>query len=582
VNGVQTRPARAVVVIAALGLACGAAVPAAGVVNTPPQFPITVLPGSEGVEAAGYTEGEPLVVEARRGPFLLSTASGAARTHPGFVGIIVNHPPDVGPTVCWKGVTPDLLPGDYIRVVRSNGDSDEMQIPDIGLTSNPTNVGGGVTLSGFAKAPLGGPLLIDGLVANILPLAPPLSNGDRLLTTDPVVGLGAAGTIAYTPPGSTNWTATWDSALFNTPFTSQDRMDVLGGEGMVTFTGDTLTEITTVGAADLAGPDGTCPGPSAFAIPVPPTLDASSDTGAPDNATTKTALLIVGPTGRAAPGTTVSLLINGQVAAAGTVTPERTYSIATPVLPDGVHEFRIREIISGFNRTSGPLTVTVDTTAPGAPSLSTSPASGSNDNAPKVTGSAEAGSTVRLYSGAGCTGTPAVTAPASQLASGITVAVADNTTATYSATAADAIGHVSACSAPVSYAEVTPPPPIPTGRVALLGNLATSSAAWQVRLRLSCTGPQGVVCFGRVNLTARVTSRTAAGRRVTRTLVIGQKSFAVRVGRPSTIVVQVRKQARSLITKRGRLSARVQIVTQIGNGATTVGTRTVTVVAPKR
>jgi hypothetical protein len=569
-------------VIAALGLACGVAVPAAGVVNTPPQFPITVLPGSEGVEAAGYTEGEPLVVEARRGPFVLSTASGSARPHLGFVGIIVNHPPDVGPTVCWKGVTPDLLPGDYIRVVRSNGDGDEMQIPEIGLTSNPTNIGGDVTLTGFAKAPLGGALLIDGLVADILPPVSPLSNGDRLLTTDPAVGLGAAGNIAYTPPGSTNWTATWGSALFNNaPFNSADRNNVLGGEGIITFTGDTLTEITTVAAADVAGPDATCPGPSAFAIPVPPTLDPSSDTGAPDNATTKNTLVISGPTGRAAPGTTVTLLINGQASAQGTVTPERTYSIATPVLPDGTHEFKIREIISGFNRTSGPLTVTVDTTAPGAPSLSMSPASGSNDNAPKVTGSAEAGSTVRLYSGAGCAGTPAVTAPASQLASGITVAVADNTTATYSATATDAIGFVSACSAPVSYAEVTPPPPIPTGKVGLLGNLATSNAAWRVRLRLSCTGPQGVVCFGRVNLTSRVTTRTA-GRRVTRTLVIGSKTFAVRAGQQSTIVVQVRKEARPLISQRGRLSARVQIVTQIGNGATTVGTKTVTVVAPKR
>ncbi len=98
---------------------------------------------------------------------------------------------------------------------------------------------------------------------------------------------------------------------------------------------------------------------------------------------------------------------------------------------------------------------------PDPPALSgTNPASGSNYNAPLVLGSAEAGATVRLYSNSTCTGSAIATSNAGVLASpGIEVSVADNTTATFYATAQNADG-ISVCSASgVTYAEVTPPPP---------------------------------------------------------------------------------------------------------------------------
>src|SRR6266542_2925016 len=63
---------------------------------------------------------------------------------------------------------------------------------------------------------------------------------------------------------------------------------------------------------------------------------------------------------------------------------------------------------------------------------STNPASPANDNAPKILGSAESGSTVRLYTNASCSGSPVASGSAATFASpGIVVSVADNSTTTF-------------------------------------------------------------------------------------------------------------------------------------------------------
>lgn len=93
-----------------------------------------------------------------------------------------------------------------------------------------------------------------------------------------------------------------------------------------------------------------------------------------------------------------------------------------------------------------------DVVPPPAPQLtSTDPASPSLGGTPRIRGAAEAGSTVRVYAGANCAGAPVATGSAAELGSpGIAVAVAQGT-ATFSATATDAAGNTSACSAPISY-----------------------------------------------------------------------------------------------------------------------------------
>jgi hypothetical protein len=94
-----------------------------------------------------------------------------------------------------------------------------------------------------------------------------------------------------------------------------------------------------------------------------------------------------------------------------------------------------------------------DVVPPAAPQLmSTDPASPNQSGTPRVRGTAEAGSTVRVYAGAGCAGTPVATGSAAELGSpGLRVEVAEGVTAAFSATAGDAAGNTSDCSAPISY-----------------------------------------------------------------------------------------------------------------------------------
>lgn len=111
----------------------------------------------------------------------------------------------------------------------------------------------------------------------------------------------------------------------------------------------------------------------------------------------------------------------------------------------------------GSGSGSPPPATSTDTTGPSAPTLTgTDPASPADDNTPAVLGSAEAGTTVRLYASDDCSGSSAATGPAEALASpGLAAAVLDNTTTTFSATATDAAGNVSPCSNEIDYVEAT-------------------------------------------------------------------------------------------------------------------------------
>ncbi len=92
------------------------------------------------------------------------------------------------------------------------------------------------------------------------------------------------------------------------------------------------------------------------------------------------------------------------------------------------------------------LTYIHDSTAP-TPVLLTSVTPSSPSTTPVVTGTAEAGSTVKLYGTAGCTGTPAATGTAAAFAApGLTATVVLGSTTTFRATATDAAGNTSACS----------------------------------------------------------------------------------------------------------------------------------------
>jgi hypothetical protein len=142
------------------------------------------------------------------------------------------------------------------------------------------------------------------------------------------------------------------------------------------------------------------------------------------------------------------------LAGSGAIAGEWQNMSAEPVEPGVVKNENFCADVE--NRIGGPGGIWMeqeDLVPPSAPQLtSTDPASpGGLSGTPRILGSAEAGSTVRVYAGAGCTGTPVATGSAAELGSpGIAVAVAQGT-ATFSATATDAAGNTSPCSAPISY-----------------------------------------------------------------------------------------------------------------------------------
>lgn len=129
---------------------------------------------------------------------------------------------------------------------------------------------------------------------------------------------------------------------------------------------------------------------------------------------------------------------------------------------------------SGNVSTQGATVSITDTVAPPAPRfLGTHPASPSASGTPRVHGHAEARSTVRLFEGSACAGQPIAAVDAAVFASpGIAVGVAEGVTASFSATATDAAGNTSACSAPISYTHSRPPSPQPPSPKCVVPRLA--------------------------------------------------------------------------------------------------------------
>ncbi|GEM_PF-1006914 len=114
------------------------------------------------------------------------------------------------------------------------------------------------------------------------------------------------------------------------------------------------------------------------------------------------------------------------------------------------------------------------TAAPGVPLLeSVTPSSPADENTPRLIGSAEAESMVRIYTDSSCLGPPVGAGSAHVFgAAGIPVSVADNTTTTFYATASWA-GFESTCSlSSITYQEYSPPPkeepPAPTEEEAVV------------------------------------------------------------------------------------------------------------------
>jgi Putative Ig domain/Regulator of chromosome condensation (RCC1) repeat len=137
----------------------------------------------------------------------------------------------------------------------------------------------------------------------------------------------------------------------------------------------------------------------------------------------------------------------------GSFPPGLTLDEATGLLSgtptaDGTFSGVVSATNGVFSPDTQAFSITVDTTAPAAPSgLASSPASPSSNLSPRIVGAAEAGSTVRLYDNETCTGSPRAAGSAATFASpGLQITVTAESTTTLYATATDAAGNTSGCS----------------------------------------------------------------------------------------------------------------------------------------
>jgi CARDB/Bacterial pre-peptidase C-terminal domain/Bacterial Ig domain len=186
--------------------------------------------------------------------------------------------------------------------------------------------------------------------------------------------------------------------------------------------------------------------------------------------------------------------------------------------------------------------VIIDTTPPNAPQLSsTQPASPSSDNSPNITGSAEANSTVNLYAGTTCSGSPVGSDSASSSgAFSAAVTVKSDSTTEFSATATDAASNVSACSAALTYIEDSSGPssaPVITGSTPGSPSndetpliTGTTSGGTQVRIYKTsdCSGNPAATGsaaqFSGAGILVTVTTNTTTQLRATQTDAVGNAS----------------------------------------------------------
>jgi hypothetical protein len=246
--------------------------------------------------------------------------------------------------------------------------------------------------------------------------------GERVIldTTDgtPSLTLNDGGTAVLTGIDATNTVLTAGYTVLAGQNTAD--LAVIG----LNLNGATITDIAG-NQSDMTGvainPDGVLQiDTTAPTTPGTPDLLTASDSGASntDNITNVTTPVLTGTGGEV--GATVALLDGGTTIGTGTVATGGIWSIKTNILGEGPHTVTATQTDTAGNTSvaSATLNVTLDTTAPTAPStpdLATADDSGAsstdditNVTLPTFTGTGEDGATVTLLDGATTIGTGTV------------------------------------------------------------------------------------------------------------------------------------------------------------------------------
>ena len=245
---------------------------------------------------------------------------------------------------------------------------------------------------------------------------------------------------------------------------------------------------TSASISDTIVLDATAPG-----VPSVPDLTAASDTGSSstDNITADTSPTF---TGTAEAGATVTLKEGTTQVGTGTATGG-AWTITASTLGSGAHAITATatDVAGNTSASSSSLSITIDTTAPAAPStpdLTAASDTGSsstdnitNDTTPTVSGTAEAGATVTVYDGGTAVGTGTATGGAWT----ITTSRPGAGTSPITAKATDVAGNTSVASGALSITIDTTAPTLTAG-----GRSASPTSG--TALSFTITGSENLAC----------------------------------------------------------------------------------------
>lgn len=242
---------------------------------------------------------------------------------------------------------------------------------------------------------------------------------------------------------------------------------VAAADGSFALVGQAAANTTTTftaKATDAAGNISACSAGLAYthdaSRPATPTLTGTTP-ASPARSTTPTVR------GTADPNIAVTVFGDACVTPIGpaiTAGADGSFSVVATVGANATTTFHARSKDGAGNDSdcSPPLTYVSDNTVPAPPALTgTEPASPSNSETPTLSGTTEAGTTVRLYANATCFGQPFATFLSATAAWTRAATAAQNATTSYTGTASDAAGNVSSCSAALAYINDQNPPPKP-------------------------------------------------------------------------------------------------------------------------
>lgn len=174
----------------------------------------------------------------------------------------------------------------------------------------------------------------------------------------------------------------------------------------------------------------------------PKVASFSTDSGVPGDHITSAKTLTLA--GTAAADSTVKVFDGTSQLGIATADANGAWHYSTAALPDGKHSLTATDTVSGVtSKASAALDVTVDTAAPHAPVLLSDP---TTHNHATVSGTAEAGSSIKLYEGTTLLGTATV---ANDGDWSVTTPNLKHGSHTFTATATDAAGNASALSQPI-------------------------------------------------------------------------------------------------------------------------------------